>query len=210
MRTLKKDQAILYLVRHGQTDWNVEKRLQGHVDIPLNHQGLLEAKSVAEELQDQTFDAIYSSPLQRAFNIAQIINQKHQNEIQIHADLKETTYGSMEGAFVADYHRVCKDRLVNYQHMNNQDRSHFKPVPDAESYFEVFNRVKPLIQQMIKKHAGRQILVVTHGGLMRSLFAMLTEIDVLKLQIQNGGYLRIKGDENHFSILDYTRIFIQA
>lgn len=210
MANLKKGQSILYMVRHGQTDWNVEKRLQGHVDIPLNDQGLLEATAVAEELQDQTFDAIYSSPLKRAFDTAQIINEKHQQEIQISSELKEATYGSMEGALVADYHRACKERLVGYQQMSNQERVHFKLVPDAESYFEVYHRVKPVLQQIVEKHAGGQVLVVTHGGLMRSLFAMLTEIDVLKIQIQNGGYLRMQGDGNHFSILDYTRILISA
>jgi probable phosphoglycerate mutase len=104
-------QCVLHFVRHGQTAWNAERRLQGHADIPLNETGISEAEMVAAEYKGHSFAAVYSSPLKRAYETARIINRLHGHEIKTHDALKEATYGSLEGIHIDDYHKKCAEYL---------------------------------------------------------------------------------------------------
>jgi broad specificity phosphatase PhoE len=201
MTNPQKRQCILYFIRHGQTDWNAEKRLQGHIDIPLNEVGKSQAGALAEELKTHPITAIYSSPLQRAYATAQKINEPHGHEIKIHPGLIEASYGSKDGTLVADYHRDCK-RVA----LSKQERLHFKLVPDEESYFEVYQRATGVLEEIIQNHPNGTVLVVTHGNLMRSIIGMLTEIDVLNITIHNGAWMKIKADGAQLSILEYQRV----
>lgn len=201
-------QCILHLIRHGQTDWNAEKRLQGHVDIPLNETGKAEAELVAQEFKDHTLSAIYSSPLQRAHGTAQIINQHHQHEIKTHDALKEATYGSMEGVKIDEYRSKCQEALPSFHQMTLRELLHFKIVPEAESYFEVYQRVKPLLDEITRDHLGEEVLVVSHGKLMGAVIAML-ETDVTRIQVLNTGCLTLGGDGSHLRIQNHTRINIE-
>ncbi len=202
-------QCIMHLIRHGQTAWNAEKRLQGHIDIPLNETGLAEAELIAKEFENRSLSAIYSSPLQRAYGTAQIINRPHQHSIQLNEALKEATYGSIEGLKVDEYHDKCAAQLASFKSMPYRERLHFKLVEDAESYFEVYQRVRPVLDQLIQKHLGEEIIVVSHGGLIRAVMAVLSEIDVRDIQIQNTGCLTLVGDGSVLKIQDYKRIAIE-
>ncbi len=199
-------QCILHLVRHGQTAWNAEKRLQGHVDIALNEVGIVEAEQVAKEFADRRLGGIYSSPLQRAQGTAQIINRNHQHEIKLYEGLKESTYGSMEGILVEDYHRKCTEVIPDFHQMTFQERLHFKLAEDAESYFEVYQRVKPVLDEIIQNHLGEEVVVVSHGGLMRAVIAMIAGSNVREIYIQNGGYLTLACDGSTLIIQDHQRI----
>jgi probable phosphoglycerate mutase len=208
MLTNNMRQCILHLIRHGQTDWNAEKRLQGHVDIPLNEAGKAEAQLVAQEFKGRSLSAIYSSPLQRAHGTAQIINQHHQHEIKTYDALKEATYGSMEGVKVDEYRNKCKEVLPSFHHMTLRQLLHFKLVPEAESYFEVYQRVKPLLDEIIHNHLGEEVLIVSHGKLMGAIIAML-EHDVKAIQILNTGCLTLSGDRSKIEIREHKRINIE-
>ncbi len=201
-------QCILHLIRHGQTDWNVEKRLQGHVDIPLNEAGKAEAQLVAQEFKDRSLSAIYSSPLQRAHGTAQIINQHHQHEIKTYDALKEATYGPMEGLKVDEYRNKCKEALPSFHHLTLRELLHFKLVPEAESYFEVYQRVKPLLDEIIQNHLGEEILIVSHGKLIGAIIAVL-ERDIKGIQVLNTGYLTLLGDGSKIVIHEHKRINIE-
>lgn len=203
-------QCILHFVRHGQTAWNAERRLQGHVDIPLNETGVSEAELVAQEYENHSFGAVYSSPLKRAHETARIINRHHHHDITIHDALKEATYGSLEGVNIDDYHKKCTEQMAAFHRMTYRERIHFKLVPDAESYFEVYERVKPFLDEIILKHLGEEILIVSHGGLMRAVIAMVADIDVREINIQNGGCLVLTGNGSVISLHDYKRIKIES
>ena len=187
-------QCILQLIRHGQTAWNAEKRLQGHADIALNKAGQAEAELVAQEFADRRLGGIYSSPLQRAHGTAQIINQFHQHEIKLYDGLKEATFGSLDGILVDEYHAKCTEILPHFHEMTYQERLHFKLVEDAESYFEVYERVKPILDEIIQNHLGEEVVVVAHGGVMQAVFGMIAGAHVKKIHIQNVGYLTLVGD----------------
>jgi probable phosphoglycerate mutase len=203
-------QCLLHLIRHGQTDWNAQKRLQGHADIALNKVGLAEAELVAQEFAGRRLGGIYSSPLQRAHLTAQIINRSHQHEIKLYEDLKEATYGSMEGMLVDEYYTKCTEILPDFHEMTYQQRLHFKIVEDAESYFEVYKRAKPILDEIIQNHLGEEVAIVTHGGLMRAVIAMIAGSNVRKIHIQNVGYLTLVGDGSKLTIQGHQRITYDA
>src|SRR5512133_2359968 len=85
------------LVRHGQTDWNVARRYQGQQDIPLNAEGLQQARTLALFMKEETFDVIYSSDLQRAMQTAQILQEGREATVTADARLREIAFGEWEG-----------------------------------------------------------------------------------------------------------------
>ncbi len=199
-------QCILHLVRHGQTAWNAEKRLQGHVDIALNATGLAEAELVAKEFADRTLGGIYSSPLQRAHGTAQIINRSHQHTIKLYDGLKEATYGSLEGILVDDYHLKCEEIHPQFHQLTYQERLHFKLVGDAETDFEVYQRAKPVLDEISQNHLDEEVVVVTHGGLMRAVIAMIAGPHVRDIRIQNVGCLTLVSNGSALHIQNHKRI----
>lgn len=92
-----KQATDILIIRHGQTAWNKKKRLQGHSDIPLNEEGRLQAVTLAETLQNEPLDAIFSSDLQRARQTANEIARYHQLPVQINKSFRERCYGICEG-----------------------------------------------------------------------------------------------------------------
>lgn len=168
--------TTLILVRHGQTRWNKEKRLQGSTDIPLSKEGIRQAENVAEKLQLFPIDIILSSGLKRAVQTATIIAKKHHTAVIKRKELNERNYGKYEG-------RLWKDvlALLEAKHLHMQDLS-----PVGGETYEVFtHRVKLEVQSMILRHTGKHMLIVCHGGVIRTL---LQEFRQIKATGGNIGY----------------------
>lgn len=180
--------AKLHLIRHGETDWNVEKRYQGSQDIPLNSRGRLQAAEVGKSLQDLQFAAIYSSHLKRAVETAEIIRGERNLQVEQFADLKEGCYGSLEGKTFSEIEAQFGYRmdLAKHHELSNQEKLHYRLVPDAESGFEVTQRVIPVLEQIAQKHLDQDVLIVTHGGVIRALLVYLADHDWSSTKIQNG------------------------
>lgn len=202
-------QCLLHLIRHGQTAWNAQKRLQGQIDIPLNEQGLAQAEQVAQEFEGYSLGGIYSSPLQRAHQTAQAINRSHQHSIQLHHALQESSYGSLDGIFIEEYHRRCKEKDPSFHQMTYKELLHFKLADDAESYFEVYQKVRPVLDEIVQKHLGEEVVIVTHGGLMRAVIAMLVDEPMKEIQISNIGCLTLSGDGKELKVHRYKRIKVE-
>jgi 2,3-bisphosphoglycerate-dependent phosphoglycerate mutase len=195
-------ECIIYLIRHGQTSWNAERRLQGQIDIPLNEAGIAEAHLLAEEFQHHPIAAVYSSPLVRAHETARILNLHHRHDIQIRHDLKEAAYGSLEGFKRDDY----AERLAEFAILDKQERITFKFSHDSESYLEVYERARPVLDEIILNHPGEHVVVVAHGGLMRAVAAIVTGCDVRNVSIQNIGYLKLIGDGVKITLQHHKRV----
>ena len=148
----------ILFTRHGETDWNKERKIQGHIDIPLNETGIQQAKELHEKLKDRKIDLIFSSPLKRAKDTA--ILAKGDRDIPIVEDplLIEEFYGDMEGA----------PRVDNPAYFS-QRTSFFKRYPNGESYFDVYHRVAAFFEKLKKEYDGKvdTILIVAHGGMSR-------------------------------------------
>ena len=148
----------LWIVRHGQTDWNVEGRYQGQADQPLNAVGLAQAAAAAAQLQTQNFTAIYSSDLQRARVTAEIIAAQLGLPVQIDRRLREVNQGEWEGMLTAD----IQARYVAAWSARQQDRLHAAP-PGGESLAQVAARVLPAVDEITRRHPHAAILIVAHG-----------------------------------------------
>jgi alpha-ribazole phosphatase len=148
----------LVLVRHGQTDWNLQGRYQGHNDPPLNATGRAQASKLAEQLAQRSFQAIYSSNLRRAQETASIIAEKHNLPVQIDERLKEVHLGGWEGMLfseiIAQYPSEWEQR--------QRDPADFCP-PGGESASQLSVRTVAAVDEIARRHAPGPVLIVSHG-----------------------------------------------
>lgn len=168
MRQLTK----ICFVRHGETDWNVNKRMQGHIDIPLNAHGVMQAERLAKALQrtGHHFDRIYSSDLERAFHTAKAIASPQSLDITIHPDLRERHVGKLQGLLLADAPQV--EPTLWQRHLA---RDLDFDLGGGESIVQFHNRMKRMLDYLLTKHTGEQILAVSHGGSLDMIYRIVTQ-----------------------------------
>ena len=142
---------MIYVIRHGETEWNALNKVLGRTDIPLNSYGIRQAKEIAGMLRDLKIDVFLSSPLTRARQTADIISCEVNAEYRIDDRLTEQDFGAFEGVdrFAEEYQKAKREYFVRY--------------PGGESYFDMAARVFPLIKEV----EGKNALLVTHGGICR-------------------------------------------
>jgi broad specificity phosphatase PhoE len=138
--------TTLLLVRHGETDWNAEGRIQGHADVPLNARGLEQAKELAGRLGGEAIDTIYASDLSRARVTAEIVGAALGVPVVIDPDLREIDVGAVEGLTFEE------GRSLGWQGELKEDHA---------------ERILRAIRRIAEQHPGGRVLVVTHGGSMR-------------------------------------------
>jgi alpha-ribazole phosphatase len=148
----------LCLVRHGQTDWNRIGRYQGQSDVPLNSNGHTQAASLAMQLKEQTFAAIYASDLMRARETAEPIAKEAGLPVQIDIRLREINQGEWEGQLVDD----IKARYADLWAQRSGDPASVRP-PGGETVGEVAARVHAALDDIARKHPTGAVLVVSHG-----------------------------------------------
>ncbi len=155
------------LLRHGQTDWNLNGLYQGQSDIPLNETGIRQAEAVADELKDVPFDIVYCSDLIRAVLTAEKAISKHA-EVPVVLDkrLRERHFGSFEGAV---YARDAMDPAIAAEMQQNPLTFRF---PGGESLQDVEARAREVYAEILEKHPEQTVLIVSHGAFL-SVFASL-------------------------------------
>lgn len=151
----------LVLVRHGETDWNAQGRIQGQLDIPLNPVGLAQAEAVGTRLRGDNFDAIYVSDLERAMQTARPVVQGDERGIRREPRLRERHFGALQG-LTGEEARNRKAQIW---------QSYKARVPDedlggGESLLVFSRRVVDFIDQVLQAHAGGRVLLVSHGGVL--------------------------------------------
>lgn len=146
------------LVRHGQTDWNLEGRYQGQSDVPLNQHGLAQAVSLAERLAGEVFSAVYSSDLTRARQTAEPIARVLGLSIQIEPRLREINQGEWEGVLVDD----IKARYAELWSQRTVDPANVRP-PGGETVAEVARRVFAALDDIARLFPTERLLIVSHG-----------------------------------------------
>lgn len=140
---------MIYIVRHGQTFWNVEGRYQGRIDIELNEKGIEQAKKIQEKLSNVKFDKVFSSPLKRALRTAQIITP---NEITLDERIIERYNGELEGKLKSEMGIEIEFNNPNETRMGIENINEFR------------KRIKDFLEEILEKYKGQNILVVTHAG----------------------------------------------
>lgn len=165
--------TTLLLVRHGETDWNREGRWQGGSDTPLNDAGREQARALAEQL-DGAIDAVYSSDLARARETAEIVAAKLGLEVTLDPRLRERGFGSWEGLTMAEIEARFADGHRRWRAGEGPGAD------DAEEFADFSARVSDFLADVLRRHPGEQVLVVSHGGSIRVVHALATGLDYVR------------------------------
>ena len=148
----------LYVLRHGQTSWNINARIQGQTDIPLNDTGLRQAEEARQKLAGIPFDNVYSSPLARARQTAEVVCRGRGIPLFFDARLQERGYGELEGVQRSEF---PYDRLWEYS--RNLILQNVEPVQPF------FARVYGFLDELLLRHPGETVLLVTHTGVLKAV-----------------------------------------
>ena len=157
------------LIRHGETDWNVEKRIQGHTDIPLNETGRAQALAMAFNAAHQRFHAIYSSDLVRTLETAKVLAQREDMEVKLLPQLRERHYGLFQGITAEQGARLYP---VAYAHYLARDLDY--DFETGESLRMFAQRVEDAIDWLVRHHSGQTIAAVSHSGVLDVVYRRAT------------------------------------
>jgi probable phosphoglycerate mutase len=155
----------LIVIRHGETDWNRQHRFQGQIDVPLNALGLQQARRLADRLADEPIDVLLSSDLQRAQATAEAVAGRHGLAPQVQPLWREQGFGVLEGLDVPTIRERHPDLWARWTR-HEADYA----LPGGESNDAFHSRVMRALHALVAAHAGRRVVVVTHGGVLDMLW----------------------------------------
>jgi len=156
--------TTILLARHGETDWNREGRFQGHADPPLNRTGRAQAVDLSAALMAEQLSAVYSSPLRRALETAEVLAASHGLEPVPVDDLREVDVGSWSGLTRAEVEERFPAQFARWL-------DYGQGWEDGETYEEMGRRAVDALLLLAAAHDGERVLAVTHGGPIRAAFA---------------------------------------
>ena len=162
----------IYLVRHGQTAWNKEEVFRGRTDIPLNETGLKEAAMAADYFRPLQLDAIYSSPLARAWQTAQEIAKHHTLQVQPLAGLIDMSFGSWEGRPLKEVRENDRERYRLWA-----EEPHRVEFPGGETLEQVRARAMAALESVIEKHPEKTVILVSHRVINKVLLCAVLGLD---------------------------------
>ncbi len=196
--------TTFYIVRHGETESNVRKIIQGQSDSPLTKKGIEEIKRVAKKLKRINFDYVFSSDLLRAKRTAEIIALEHKLEIQTNKLLRERRFGNLEGKSNSELKWEKR-----FENLTNEQKYTYKHSPDIESDQEIVTRFLTFLREVAIGYPGKNILVVTHGGIIRTSLVKFGFANYDNLRpgaINNGAFIKIKSDGIDFFVKEVSGI----
>jgi len=172
----------LMLVRHGETEWNVQRRYQGQSDVPLSEIGKRQAESIAGRLASQEIDAIYASDLKRAWQTAQVIAAQNGLDVISEPRLRELKFGILEGL-------TFEEAEEKYPEMITAWLDDFNNTPDRAETIDMFNaRIVSLLDDLKVKHDEQVVLLVGHGGSLSEILRVVLGLSPEKrwyIQMEN-------------------------
>ena len=193
----------IYVVRHGETEWNVKGLIQGQMDSPLTENGIKQAEQLSTELKDISFDEVFSSDLLRAKRTAEIITLERNLAIQAIKALREQSYGRYEGTSGEEFRKL----FTRWKEMTDQERHTFKLADDVESNEEALIRFITFLREVAIGYREKTILMVTHGAIMRYFLIHLGygTYDSIK-RIHNTAYIKLETDGVDFFIKKVSEV----
>lgn len=198
-----KDYCTMYVIRHGETDWNVKKIIQGHRNNVLNEKGKQQAKETANRFRNIKFDAIFSSDLLRAKQTAEIIAKKFNLGVKTNQNLRERGFGKFEGRPEEEFKKELKKLLIRFNQADDQTKFRFKFPSGVETIGSVNTRFTAFLKRTAFNYPGKTVLVITHGGSMTFLLVHL-RIHSFKdfgwRLFDNTGYIKLISDGKKFII----------
>jgi broad specificity phosphatase PhoE len=183
----------IYLVRHGQTAWNKEEIFRGRTDVPLNEMGLREASLAAEYFRGTEIQAIYSSPLSRAWQTAGKIAEVVRREVVSLDGINDMSFGAWEGQPLRDVQKNDSERYSQWR-----DAPHLVKIPGGETLDEVRLRAMTALEEVIRSHAGASIVLVSHRVINKVLICGILGLD-------NSHFWQIGQDTTAINLIQYRR-----
>ncbi len=191
------------LIRHGETAWNAERRLQGQLDIELNANGLAQAQAAARSLEQGRFSALYSSDLGRAAQTAAAISHHHGLAIQLDARLRERHFGFFQGL---TYDEAERRHPEFYRRFKAREAD--LAFEEGGESLEVFAaRVHAVMAEIAATHAGATVLVVTHGGVLDLVYRLSTGRSLQAprdFRIPNAAFNWVEHENGHWRLISWA------
>jgi probable phosphoglycerate mutase len=189
----------LIVVRHGETEWNLAARIQGHGDSSLTANGFAQADAIARRLGAEPFDLLVSSDLGRAMQTAARIAAVTGHAVLSDARFRERSFGSAEGITYAE----LRDRFPGAFARHLQDTDPDFQVPEAETRRRFYERIGESFEALAREQDGRRVAVVCHGGVLAALYRHILGIpapDIVSVSIPNAAYNRVSVDASGWTI----------
>lgn len=181
----------VYLVRHGETTWNSLLKFQGQTDIPLSDLGRQQAMLLARRLAREKFHSCYSSDLTRASETAEILAEPHGLSVHKIPGLRELNFGVWEGLTIPEIKKLFAEEIKQWWNSPLTTR-----VPRGETLAEMVERSTLAVKKIIDSHSDGNVLVVSHGGAIRSIVGCVLGMDLNQ-------YWRLKQDNASLNIVDF-------
>lgn len=196
----------IFLIRHGETAWNAERRLQGHLDIALNEEGERQAAALARALAGETVDMIISSDLSRAASTARAVAELHGLPLHTDASLRERCFGAFEG--------LLYDELETHfpeAHAQWRARDPHARCPDgerrAETFAEFAQRAVDAVCRIAEMHRGKRIVIVSHGGVLDAVYRAANGIEITAprdFDVLNASINQVQWDGERLRVLRWS------
>jgi len=190
-------------VRHGETAWNVDSRIQGQLDIELNERGRWQARRVGQALAGEHIVAVYSSDLGRAHQTASAIAEAAGVPVISHVGLRERHFGIFEGKTFDEIHRTWPDHANDWRKRIPE----WQPPEGGESLIQLRERVGRTFEELAARHPGAQIVVVAHGGVLDALYRIATRQEVnapRTWELPNAAINRLLWTPQGFSLVGWS------
>jgi broad specificity phosphatase PhoE len=183
----------LVIVRHGETEWNVQHKVMGQLDSPLTAKGIQQAKAIGDRLRRLKFTSLYSSDLGRAVQTANIIAEICGKKIIFDAELREWNMGIFEGLTVSEMHEKFPQERQDYEQIGDE-----YIIPEGESLAQCRARGFRVLNAIAERHSDETVVVVTHGCVLMGFFEMV-------LDLRSGNTWRFKLDNANFCTFEYVK-----
>jgi probable phosphoglycerate mutase len=197
-----REPTRLFALRHGQTAWNAEQRIQGHTDIPLDATGHWQAAQLAQALADEPLVVVYSSDLRRAYETAQPLAAITGAPLVTDVRLRERGFGAFEGHTYADIERLWPAESARWR------RRESGAGPEGGEPLETFHaRCVAAVCELAAAHAGQCIAIVSHGGVLDSLYRAAVGVDLAaprSWQLGNASINRLLFNGERLSLVGWS------
>ncbi|AMO23595.1 histidine phosphatase family protein [Ramlibacter solisilvae] len=190
-------------VRHGETSWNVDSRIQGQLDVSLNDTGLWQARRVGEALVGEPISAVYTSDLGRARQTAASISELTGVPLVPDEGLRERSFGVFEGMTFDEIHEQWPDHAQSWRRRVPE----WQPPQGGESLLQLRERVTRTVTELAARHPGELIVVVAHGGVLDALYRLATRQEVnapRTWELPNGAINRLLWTPQGFTLVGWS------
>jgi 2,3-bisphosphoglycerate-dependent phosphoglycerate mutase len=188
----------IIVIRHGETEWNVAARIQGHGDSPLTAEGIEQAGALARRLAREEFDLLISSDLGRAMQTARRIAELSPHEVIPDARFRERSFGAGEGL---TYDEIDERYPGAFSRVREVDPDY--AIPGGESRRQFHRRVAAAFESVVREHAGKRVVVVAHGGVLATFYRHIHDIGLEAphaIPIANASYNALRHDGGVFAV----------